>query len=372
MGGFSSTRILLVSPTPPPYGGMALQARQLERRLADDGHSVIFFPSNFSLPVFLRHNGVRTLARACAIWFKLLPAARNAEIVHILAASWVYFFMVVYPAALVGRVLRKRVVVNYRGGEAGEFFRKFGWMVWPVFRIAEAVTAPSEFLAEIIRRRFHVPVLVVPNLLDSSLFSYRERATFEPRLLVTRHLEKIYDIETVLRAFDRVQRLYPHASLWIAGSGNEEASLRALAASLQLNNVKFLGPIPHRELPAIYDQRDIYINASRVDNFPGALVEASAAGLAVVTTNPGGIPFLYRHGETAWLAAPGDWEGLAAAVQNVLEDRVQASKMTKAATAIARACEWSEVRKRLYAAYGLVETPPMALRMTEGTGCAAG
>jgi glycosyltransferase involved in cell wall biosynthesis len=373
MAGFRAARILLVAPAPPPYGGMALQARQLEKLLALDGHAVRFFASNFPLPRFLnRLAGVRTLTRICTIWFKLLPAVRSAEIVHVMAASWLYFFLVVYPAVVVGRICGKRVVVNYRGGEAEAFFRGFAWITRPVFAMAAVVTAPSEFLAEIIRRRFGVPVLIVPNLLDSSLFRYRERSAFQPRMLVTRHLEKIYDIETVLRAVGCVQRTYPQASLWIAGSGSEAARLRELTASMRLSNVRFLGSIPHRELPAIYDQCDIYLNASRVDNFPGALVEASAAGLAVVTTAAGGIPFLYRNGETGWLVEPGDWEGLATAVQNVLEEQVRTSMITKAATEIARSCEWSEVRKWLYAAYGLSEAPAIAVPMTEGTGCAAG
>ena len=88
----------------------------------------------------------------------------------------------------------------------------------------------------------------------------------------------MYDIEAVLQAFRSVQRWHPAASLWIAGTGSEEARLRQLVATWELANVRFLGEMPHKELPAIYDECDVYLNASRVDNFPGALLEASAAG----------------------------------------------------------------------------------------------
>jgi glycosyltransferase involved in cell wall biosynthesis len=375
--GAASHRILLVAPAAPPYGGMALQAGQLGRMLRRDGNSVAFSPSNFPFPrglrFFGRIPGVRTLARAFLIWFKLWNAARQADVVHVLAASWVYFFVVVYPTVLVGKACRKRVVVNYRGGEAKRFFRRFGWLAGPVFRLADAITAPSEFLAEVIRARFQVPVAIVPNLLDSSFFRYRQRTAIRPRILVTRHLEKIYDIESVLRAFRAVQQEYSEASLWIVGTGSQEAYLRGLAAEWNLANVRFWGHVAHRDLPAIYDQCDVYLNASQVDNFPGALLEASASGLIVVSSAAGGIPFIYRDGESALLVEPGNWEGLAQSVRKVLNNSVLAMDMTKAAVALVRACEWHEVRKSLYQAYGFpLETFSSDETTGGGLRCAAG
>ena len=369
-------RVLVVAPEAPPYGGMALQAQQLVSLLRRDGVDVARFASNFRLPKGLgyleRVPGVRTLLRASLVWWHLWHHVRRVEVVHILAASWLYFFVVVYPAVLVGRALRKRVVVNYRGGEAREFFDRVGSAAAPAFTLADAVTAPSEFLASVIRRRFGVPVTIVPNLVDSSLFSFRQRTRLRPALLVTRHLEKIYDIETVLRALRAIQAKHPEASLCVAGSGSQETHLRGLAAAWALPNVRFLGEVAHRDLPALYDTCDIYINASRVDNFPGALVEASAAGLAVVTTGAGGIPFIYTDNQTAVVVSPGDWEGLANGIERLLQQPALAIAMTTAAREIARACNWSEVRKSLFQVYGYVADDVRAGAEVKGARCVAG
>jgi glycosyltransferase involved in cell wall biosynthesis len=349
-------KVLLVAPVPPPYGGMALQARQLDQLLRHDGVDVDVLASNFSLPSPLRAvervPGVRTCLRAVFIWFMLWPRIGRADVVHVMAASWLYFFVIVYPAVIVGRVRGKRVVLNYRGGEAREFFRRYGWIAAPVFRLAASITAPSEFLASVIRERFNVAVSIVPNILDSSLFRYRQRSSIRPALLITRHLEKMYDVESVLKAYRAVRERHPEATLWIAGDGSEGAHLRKLVAAWHLPNVRFLGEVAHDDLPGVYDHCDIYLNASLVDNFPGALLEASAAGLVVVTTGAGGIPFIYENGRTAWLVEPGDWQGLAAAVDKVLASPSLASDMTLAAAAIVRECDWVEVRKRLYHVYG--------------------
>jgi glycosyltransferase involved in cell wall biosynthesis len=340
---------------------MALQSRLLEKLLRADGNAVEFFPSNFALPTwpcpFGQIPGVRTALRAILIWPKLWGAVRRSSVVHIFAASWLYFYMVVWLAVILGRACGKRIVVNYRGGDAARFFRSNRWLAKPVFLMADVITAPSRFLAGIIEASFQVPVLVVSNILDLSVFQFHRRLSFSPRFLTTRHLEKIYDIETALRAFRAIQESYPESSLWIAGTGSQEQHLRGLADEWKLQNVKFLGHVAHRDLPAIFSQCDILMNASRLDNFPGALMEASAAGLAVVSTDAGGIPFMYQDGKNALLVAPGDWRGLAAAAIKVLDSPSLGQELAKAGATLARTCDWQEVRRVLYQAYGFSRDP---------------
>jgi len=340
---------------------MALQARLLEKLLITDGHKVVFLPANLALPNWLRLPGrvpgARTAIRSVSIWVKLWRQARQVEVVHVLAASWVYFFTVVAPSVFLGRLRGKRVVLNYRGGEAGGFFRQWGWAIKPFFKLADAVTAPSEFLAALIRARFPVPVQIVPNILNNSEFRYRKRTDIQPKLLVTRHLEKIYDVESVLKAFRIVQEQYPQASLWIAGTGSQSDHLRGLVSAWDLKNVRFLGFVEHEDLPKICDQCDILINASRVDNFPGALLEGSAAGLVVVSTSAGGITHMYQHEQNALLVEPGDWRGLGLAVLKVLQCPSLAIDLATRGEILVRKCGWPEVRKLLYRAYGFAPMP---------------
>jgi len=349
--------LLLVAPKAPPYGGMALQAQLLEKLLREDGHSVLFFPSNFPLPTGLRIldriPGLRTLTRHVLIWLKLWRQSSGVEVIHVLAASWLYFFAVVAPAVIVGRARGKRIVLNYRGGDAERFFRAWGWAVKPLVRKADVVTAPSAFLAGLIHRFFGVQVSIVSNILDCSVFNYRERTAIRPRLIVARHLEKIYDIESVLKAFRVIQGRHPDACLAIVGTGSQAGHLCSIAADWNLRNVSFFGHVEHDDLPEVYDQYDIFLNASRIDNFPGALLEASAAGLVLVSTAAGGIPFMYQDGRDALLVEPGDWQGLADAVESVLQSPARARLLTTAGINLVRTCEWTKVRQDVYRTYGI-------------------
>jgi len=367
-------RVLLAAPAPPPYGGMAIQARLLEEQLLADGISVVFFASNLSFPGWLRPlervPGIRTLICTALIWKRLWGEVRRTDVVHVLATNFVYFFAVVYPAVLYSRLQGKRVLLNYRGGDAKKFFHRYKWAIKPIFKWATVVSTPSQFLGCMIESYFQVPVLIVPNILKGSLFKYRQRHIFEPKLLVTRHLEKIYDVETALKAFRQIKARYPNASLWIAGTGSEEKHLRSLVSTWSLEDVRFLGYVAHSDLPPIYDQCDILLNASRVDNFPGALLEASGAGLVVVSTSAGGIPVMFQNGETALLAEPGDWEGLAGLVERVLQSPPLGSALTERAAMLAKQCDWKEIRKPLYMGYGFSQEEnsesPLGMKSSAG------
>lgn len=348
--------VLLIGPKVPPYGGMALQAHLMQELMNGEGVSAAFLASNLDFPKRLqfceRLRGARPFLRSAVFCRELWKMLGRTEVVHILACSWLYFFVIVCPALSISRLRGKRVILNYRGGEADHFLRWYGFVLKPFFRMAHVVTAPSQFLVTVLGKRIGVPVRIVPNIVNFDRFRYRERKPLQPKMIVTRHLLKLYDIESVVRAFGEVQSRYAEASLLIVGTGDQESYLRNLVSSLELKNVVFRGYVPQRDLPAVYDQCDILLNASRADNFPGSLVEAGAAGLVVVSTGVGGIPYIFENGKSALLVEPGDWKGLAAGVLRVLEDPNLASSLAAEALQQCRKYDWTNVRRLLYPIYG--------------------
>ena len=102
--------------------------------------------TNPRLPKFLDLWGVRTVLQSVLYLAQLLRACSKSAVVHILAASDMYFFIRVAPAVVVARLLGKHVVLNYRGGAAPDFFARLGWLAWPIVRLANRVTVPSAYL----------------------------------------------------------------------------------------------------------------------------------------------------------------------------------------------------------------------------------
>ncbi len=77
----------------------------------------------------------------------------------------------------------------------------------------------------------------------------------------------------------------PDAILLLAGAGPDEAALREQARALGVDGrVRFLGAVPHRELPVVLSAADVFVLPSASEGLANAWVEALACGTPVVTT----------------------------------------------------------------------------------------
>jgi glycosyltransferase involved in cell wall biosynthesis len=90
-----------------------------------------------------------------------------------------------------------------------------------------------------------------------------------------------------------------------------------------------------RMIAALYSMADIFVIPSLQDNLPNVVLEAMACESAVVGFRIGGIPDMVRDGVNGLLAAPGDVNGLAAAIETLLRDDQRRAEMGKAGRAIA-------------------------------------
>lgn len=325
-------RVLLVGPSLAYLGGQAIQAGRLLRRLSDDpALQPAFLPVNPQLPgigaALQRVKYVRTVVTSIAYVASLLRHVRHADVVHAFSASYWSFLLAPVPAMLVARLYGKRVLLNYRSGEADDHLAN-----WPgaarLVRLAHEVVVPSGYLVDVFRK-YGIHARSIFNFVEVSNLTYRERGPVAPRFLSNRNFEAHYNVACVLRAFALVQQRYPEASLVVAGDGPQRSELHALAASLQLKNVQFLGPVRPEDMPALYDAADIYLNSPSVDNMPNSIIEAFGSGLPVVTTNAGGIPYIVRHEENGLMVPVNDHEALAREAVRLLENPELARRLSR-------------------------------------------
>jgi glycosyltransferase involved in cell wall biosynthesis len=348
-------KVCVVAPAPPPYGGMSLQAEKIVQRLRGEGVVVDLLSTNPAPPRALAWvksvPGLRTLVREVQYLSASIMRMADCEICHHFSASGLYFFAHSMPVLLLGRLSRKRVILNYRGGKAEEFLKHWAWCVVPFLRMATQICVPSEFLQEIFAK-YGLNATLLPNIAPTEMFPWKKRIRFTPTLLVTRHLEPMYNTECLLRAFRIIQKRFPDAVLTIAGDGSEAARLHNVVAQWKLPGVKFCGAVAHRDLAALYGSHDIYVNSSNVDNFPGALVEAACSGLPIVTTGAGGIPWMIRNRESGVVVGLNDADALAAGVIAIIEDAEFGRGLAQNACRWAQQFSWANVFPKLMAAYG--------------------
>ena len=119
--------------------------------------------------------------------------------------------------------------------------------------------------------------------------------------------------EHLIRAMPAIVAQCPMALAVIAGTGPAECELKRLAEELRVDHkVRFLGFCS--EIGTLLDSADIYVQPSLVEAFPIAILEAAAAGLAIVATAVGGVPEAIEEGVTGLLVPPRDAPALARAI----------------------------------------------------------
>jgi len=361
----STLRLALVGPLPPPFGGMANQTRQLAELLRGEGVTVEVVRVNAPYrPAWIeRLPGVRAAFRLLPYLIRLWRAAGRSDLFHIMANSGWSWHLFAAPAIWIAKARGRAVVVNYRGGEAEEFFaRAFAW-VKPSLQKVDAIVVPSGFLGEIFDKRGFA-TRIVPNIVNLERFTPGVRNEAAPHILVARNLEKLYDNASALRAFALIRQQHPGARMTIAGTGPEREPLERLARELGVADaVTFPGRVENSDMPALYQTASIALNPSLADNMPISILEALASGVPVVSTDVGGVPFLVEDGKTALLVPPGDHAAMAQACLRLLGDPVLADSQIRAGQELAREFAWSQVRGKVFAVYSdvLVKRCPSAM-----------
>ena len=133
----------------------------------------------------------------------------------------------------------------------------------------------------------------------------------------------------LIQAVSKVRKEFPKVKLLVTGEGEEENNLKKLVKSLDLmNEVIFAGL--SSAIERILPMAELFILPSLWEGLPNALLEAMAAGKPVVATKVGGIPEIVVHGETGMLIPPRDTDALAAAIIDLLQNRLKAKDMGEA------------------------------------------
>jgi len=140
------------------------------------------------------------------------------------------------------------------------------------------------------------------------------------------HPEK--NIETLFYAYKKVVETYRNIILAVVGTGPEGKKCRKLVERLGLTEkVKFLGYIPHEQMPKYYNVADIYVLTSIWEEWSNTIMEAMASGVPVIATNVGGNPYLVKDKETGFLVPSNVPYVLAEKIRYVLDHSNEMEKI---------------------------------------------
>lgn len=128
-------------------------------------------------------------------------------------------------------------------------------------------------------------------------------------------------ISELIRSFRAVCEEREGVELVMAGDGDALDDMRELVRDQGLDaRVSFRGWVRHDDLVRLYQEAAMVVLPSFSEGLPYALLEAMAAGRAVVASDVSGIRELVSHGENGLLFDLGDGDGLSGAILRLLRD----------------------------------------------------
>jgi glycosyltransferase involved in cell wall biosynthesis len=299
----------MVTPHLPPYqAANALLPHVLGVELERRGHEVSFLTfktedAERARTAYVRRRTafratrVPQLIEALETRRRGLPLIAAADLVHVHSNTWMN-----QVAARLARKRGKPYILTHYGTEIWHHDGR-NRAFKTLNREARHVTFYSAGLlarARELNVPFREASVVYPavDILFSPLAPPERQAVRAPlvgtgeRLLFNvKRLHPLADHATLLRAFALLDPSLSKAKLVIAGSGEERASLEALARELGISSrVRFLGLVPNHEVAKLHAAADLFVLSSRLEATPTVVLEALACGTRVVSTdNPGGL-----------------------------------------------------------------------------------
>jgi glycosyltransferase involved in cell wall biosynthesis len=204
-------------------------------------------------------------------------------------------------------------------------------------RLVDVFVAPSELLASWLRRDLGVTperIVHIPNFVPV-VPAAPVRAPAGSDLLFVGRLSPEKGVDCLLQAFSALRGRFPQARLVVAGDGPARGPLERLARHLGVEQATtFTGMLEQEQLRERHAAARCSLFPSLwLENCPMGVLEAMAAGAAIVASRVGGIPEILRDEENGLLFERGDSAALAAQLARVLDDSALAVRLGSAARA---------------------------------------
>ena len=290
-------------------------------------------------------NGAGPLADIAAfIWLYRYFRRERPDVVHL------HLLKARLLGGLAARLARVPLVVEtFHGALFADYYRPsvsrfLAWLERGLARLMDGVVAVSDAVADELRRLRVTPdekITVIPLGLNLEPFL---EAAFAPGVLrrqlgvgdevpligVVGRLVPIKGLQYFVEAAAEMASRLAQVRFVIVGDGSERPALERQVSRAALGGqVHFVGW--RRDLERVYPDLDVVMLTSLNEGTPVSLIEAMAAGRAVVATRVGGVPDVVQDGLTGLLVSPRDAHALAEATLSLLQDPETRRRMGEAA-----------------------------------------
>jgi glycosyltransferase involved in cell wall biosynthesis len=347
---------LLINYEYPPIGGGAASATSnLATALRGHGHQVVVLTSAFQrlrgsstedgIEIVRVPSGRKEPHRASLLQMARFVAASSCIVQRIVRRCSVdrviAFFSI--PSGIVAWWLNRRTkipyVVSLRGGDVPGTepgLRPFYWSLASlrkrILKEAISVTAPASGLKELSEKSDRVPVLLIPNGINTSIYRPEKRRDMTEIVLLS--VGRLHPQKSPIRVLEILRAIGLNggapARALIIGDGPERARLEQYADEQQLRAaVKFTGWLDRSEVALAYRSATFLVQLSSYEGMSNVVLEALASGLPVVASRiPGNVDLVFDQGNGLLFASNESCEIIAAEIVRLWKSPARWQRMS--------------------------------------------
>lgn len=279
-------KILLLSPLPPPSGGIATWTVRYEQYCR--AHQIPVSIVNNALvgarkeKKILKRNLWDEVRRAAGIINNLAMQIHREkpEVIHLNSSCSRFGIYRDCICAMLGRVCAIPVVLQCHCNIQDQVHGKLAELAFKAMAsMSQRVLVLNRFSAEYARRFAGDRVLVVPNFADEKDIFERECVADEVRTAIfVGHVRREKGAVEIFEAAAH----FPGIRFILVGPLQKE--MEELPCG---DNVELLGPQPHEKVLELLKEADVFLFPSHTEGFANALLEAMAVGLPIIATDVG-------------------------------------------------------------------------------------
>ena len=227
------------------------------------------------------------------------------------------------------------------------------------FRFADGVIFLTKYAAKLVQQSCgqlpnytHIPHGIDSKFLDSESIgpNWYENKSKTIRCLYVSNTEMYKHQWEVVNAISHLKKSGYNLSLKLVGGGSGEAQSK-LEDQVSLADphgtyIKQIDFLPHKYLPGLLSDADIFIFASSCENMPITLLEAMATGLPIACSNRGPMPEILDDGGVYF--NPEDSESITYAVKTIIDDSRLSVKISQRAKSLAGQYNWSRAANETF------------------------
>ncbi len=214
-----------------------------------------------------------------------------------------------------------------------------------LFGKAKINIAPSKFLYDIFKAEGFHNTKIIPNAIQMENYPFKKREDFQPKLLWVRRFQKRYNPVMALEVLLLLKKDYPNAKLCMVGPDKDGTmkTCKKFAAKNQLD-IEFTGKLKKKAWAKLSKDYDFFINTTNIDNTPISVIEAMSLGLAVVSTNVGGMPVLIKNNDVGVLVPVNNAQNMASEIDKLIKHPEKAQSLTENARKKVQNFAWEKVK----------------------------